>query len=244
MTLSGFNRCVAALGLLLLAACAQQPARSIASPGDASALLDRAIDYAGGQHALTEARLLSWSGSATLHAGKRQIQIVVQTLVLPFDRAYSDSWPANEGPQATRRMEIMPDGGWMVRNGQRQPMDVAMATHERLQYAVYGLMRLVTLRDPGATIALLPADRDGRPGLRVTHPQATPAELRFDADGRLAMLSNRVPAADGHGELAQVFRFEGHIESRGVVWPNRITIEQEGQPYFELFLEDFSVGRE
>lgn len=118
-------------------------------------------------------------------------------------------------------------------------MPIAMQRHERAQYAVYGLMRLVTLRDAGANLEALPDDADGLRGLRVSHPQAPAAELYFHGDGRLAYLTSSVPAPDGDGNVAQRFDFEGTIEAGGVRWPRTLRISQSGQPYFELRLLTF-----
>lgn len=228
-----------ALITAMLGACAT-PLQS--RPTSADAVLDHAIAYAGGEAALTRTPALRWKGSATVHGGERRIEITVETEVQPFERARSDSWPTAEGRAGMRRLDIDADQGWMERNGARESMPVQMLRHERLQYAVYGLMRLVTLRDPGVRLAVLPADHDGRRGLHVEHPKARPADLYFDADGRLAYLKNAVPAAEGKGEHQQIFRFEGEIRSNGVRWPRQIHITQDGQPYFELALSDFDAA--
>jgi hypothetical protein len=210
----------------------------------ADALLDRAIARAGGASALSYARRLSWEGTAVVHAGDRDIAISVMTQVLPFTRAQSSSWPTEAGRAATRMFEIDGDDGWIGAEGQRTAMDPNAQRHERLQFAVYGLMRLVNLRDPGATYTLLTPDAEGRHGLRVSHPQAAPADLYFDADGRLAYLKNHVPAADGEGDHEQVFTFAGELSASGVRWPQKISITQDGAPYFDLNISILTIDPE
>jgi len=204
-----------------------------------SALLDRAIDAAGGETALRNARVLAWEGEATVFAGDRTIELEVASEVVPFERARSDSWLRSAGRSTLRTLEIDATGGWVVRDGARTPMEPSAVVHERAQYAVYGLMRLLDLRDPAVAVELLPADAAGRRGLRVQHPGAPAADLYFDPTGRLAYLLDRVPAPDGKGEIAQRFEFEGSIDGAGVHWPRTIRILQEARPYFELRLRRF-----
>jgi hypothetical protein len=114
-----------------------------------------------------------------------------------------------------------------------------MLTHEREQFAMYGLMRLITLRDPGATFAPLPVTSDGRDGLRVRHPRAVPTDLFF-ASGKLVAATNRVDAPDGGARIDQRFEFSGEIMGAGVRWPRSLSLFQSGQPYFSLDLATFA----
>ena len=219
---------------LVLTGCAHAP-----SPMSADALLQQAIDAAGGEAALSQAQVLAWTGEAVVVADGQRIELGVDTSVEPFTQARSDTWLRDRGRSTLRSLEIDGDQGWMTRDGQRTAMPIAMQRHERAQYAVYGLMRLVTLRDAGANVQALPDDPDGLHGLRVSHPQAPTAELYFHSDGRLAYLTNSVPAPDGDGSVAQRFDFQGAIEADGVRWPRTLRISQSGQPYFELHLLTF-----
>jgi hypothetical protein len=205
----------------------------------AQALLQQSIDAAGGEAALTRARVLTWSGSASVFAGDNKIELGVQSRIEPFRSAQSDTWLRDKGRATQRTLQIDGDQGWLVRDGKRTAMPVQMLRHERAQYAVYGLMRLVTLRQPGVVLKTLPVDSQGRRGLRVQHPSAAETDMYFDADGRLAYLTDSVAEAQGEATLAQRFDFEGSIESAGVRWPRIMRITQNGKPYFELRLEQF-----
>jgi len=227
--------------LAILAACADAPPRR--DSADPEALLERAIAAAGGERALDRARSLSWEGEAEVHAGTTTIPVWVRTRVRPFASAYSTSWRRDETPPRPRQMRIDATGGELVLpDGTRRPMPEPMLRHERAQFAVYGLMRLLPLREAGVRRAPLPPDAQGRPGIRVEHPLAPPADPHFAPDGRLAVLTNRVPAADGNGEVTQRFLFDGTVEAAGVRWPRRLRIEHDGAPYFELRIERFEVS--
>ena len=108
-----------------------------------------------------------------------------------------------------------------------------------MQYAVYGLMRLVTLRDPGVVLRGLPADASGLRGLHVEHPAAPATDMYFTTQGRLAYLTDAVPDPEGTGMVTQRFDFEGSIDGAGVHWPRTLRITQNGRPYFELRLDRF-----
>lgn len=203
----------------------------------ASDLLERAIARAGGDRALRRARILQWSGAATVTAGGRTLEIDMVTHVEPFVRARSDSWLTSEGPTHKRSLIVEGEQGWIERNGQRKPMPAAMLAHERAQYAIYGLMRLVSLQDKDASWApgFLP-DR-----LIARHPLAPETILGFDTDARLAWATNRIPAVNGSAIVDQRFEFSGEMENGGVRWPQRLTIAEGGEPYFDLRLKSFAV---
>jgi hypothetical protein len=217
---------VAALPLLGLAAAARPDARE---------LLDRAIAAAGGREALLAARVLRWTGNATVHAGGRSIAIGVDTRVEPFVRARATSWPLDQGRDASRAIVLEPADAWLERRALRLPIPDRMLRHERQQFAIYGLMRLVDLTGPGVALT-----REGD-ALRVRHPQAPPTLLRFDSAGRLIGAENQVGSPDGDTPLRQLFRFEGRMPGP-IAWPRRIRIEQNGASFFDLTLASFSAS--
>lgn len=186
---------------------------------------------------MRRARILQWSGTATVTAGGRTVAIDMVTHVEPFVRARSDSWLTSEGPAHSRSLIVEGEQGWIERNGQRKPMPAAMLAHERAQYAIYGLMRLVSLQDKGASWA--PGSSPDR--LVARNPLAPETILGFDADARLAWATNRIPAADGTAMVDQRFEFFGEMENGGVRWPQRLTIAEGGEPYFDLRLKSFAV---
>ena len=202
-------------------------------------LLDRAITRAGGAAALSRAKVLRWTGTAKIFAGAQVIEIGVSTTVRPWVGARSDSWLLADGPSKTRSLIIDGAEGWTERDGVRGPMPPAMLAHERAQYALYGLMLLTPLRDPAAKLSV----DAGRREIAVSHTDAPTTVLIFDPDGRLAGARNDVPSPDPAGGVVhQDFRFEGEIVSHGVRWPRRLTIDQDGKPYFDLTLSTFDAG--
>jgi hypothetical protein len=236
-----------------LAACVTTPA---AEPSDAeSAFLARVIEAAGGEQALSDARVLAWTGRAIVRAGDQPLEIGVNTVVEPFRYARSETWLISAGRDSTRILEIEGDQGWAIRNGSRDPLPTAQTIHERQQYTLYGLMRFVSLREPNVRLAVNPKSEDEPlviagaflPGTRyqltIEHPEAPRTIFNFDQNYRLLWAQNSVTSPDGGGQrIDQTFRFTDTIEGNGVLWPRRMTIYQgaSAQSYFELNLETFT----
>jgi hypothetical protein len=216
---------IAALPLLL----------ALRAPG-ASKLLDRAIARAGGAEALRRARVLRWTGTATVVAGGKTVQIGVDTTVEPFVRARSTSWLLEQGPDARRAIVIEPGDAWLERRGVRLPIPKRMEVHERQQFSIYGLMRLVDLR--AAAVSVTPAGN----ALRVRHPAAPETLLLFDDRATLVVAENQVPSADDGTPILQRFRFADHRMASGTRWPHDIRIDQNGRPFFNLRIASFSAG--
>jgi len=206
----------------------------------ADILLNRAMAAAGGEIALSHARVLIWTGDASVFAGDKRIDLSVETVVEPFTYALSDTWLRDQGRATLRTLEIDGGQGWLTRDGKTEALPGAILAHERQQYATYGLMRLVTLRDSGAVFST-PAGQSGARILEVHHPFAADSRLYFAPAGRLTALENTVVAPDGGKAIAQRFEFSGEIASAGVRWPRRLVLTQEGKPYFTLALKTFTA---
>ena len=223
---------------LTLAAAAAVPL--VASAKTRPSLLDRAIARAGGAAALSRVGVLRWTGTAKIFAGPRIIEIGASTTVRPFRGARSDTWLLTDGPSKARSLIIEGDQGWTERGGAREPLPVSQARHEAMQYALYGLMLLTPLREPRARFTVDEARRE----ITADYPGAPRTVLAFDSDFRLAGAHNVVPSPEaGAASIRQDIRFEGEITSAGGVrWPRKVTIDQNGNPYFELTLTTFDAG--
>ena len=211
-----------------------------AMAGSPTAPLAYEIERAGGAAALSAARVLAWRGVATVNAGGRTVRIGLDTVVEPFGYARSDSWLIDK-PADRRTLLIEGERGWVIAGGKRTPMTPAMLGHERQQYALYGLMRLVTLREPGAEVMISPVGLNGAYERPVRHPSAPPTTLVFH-EGRLRGAFNHVEDAESGLAVAQSFVFSGEITSAGVRWPRSIAITHGGRPYFTLTLTHFAAA--
>lgn len=195
---------------------------------------------AGGRRVLERVRMLRWEGEAVVHAGGRDVAILVSTTVVPFAWARSESWPAAAGRAGARTMLITPDGGWVERGGRSDALPAAFVEHERAQFAIYGVMLLAPLLRPPARLIRL-ADRDGFARLLAERSPAPATEMWFDRSGRLAEARNRVPPPDSGETIPQRFVFSEEAMPGPVRWPRELRIEQSGRPYFELRLTRFEA---
>lgn len=227
---------------LALGACATLPEARPRVSGGAAALLRQALRQHGGVEALAGVRALDWTGTATVTAGGRTVSVQAMTRVVPFTSARSDTWLLTETTSEKRTLIVEPDGAWAERDGVRRELPARQALHERLQYAIYGLMLLAPLLAPGVVVERRP-DRGGLRWLAVRHPSAAPTELGFDAAGLLVAAENSVPAPDSGAMVAQRLDFSEHRMAGGVLWPRRMTIAQDGRPWLELRLATFAVER-
>jgi hypothetical protein len=219
-----------------LAGCAAAlPLPARAAPSAADRLLARAIEAAGGETALARVRSLHWTGQARIHDGAQVVEIGVDTTVVPFRSARSETWLLSQGPASRRAMVLDGADLFLERSGVRSAAPAAQARHERQQFALYGLMLLVPLR--GHLAGVTPQGE-----LVTRHPEAPTTTLVFDAAARLVGAENVVDAPQGDGRIAQSIAFEERLESRGVRWPRKLSIRQDGRPYFDLALTRFDVG--
>lgn len=171
---------------------------------------------------------LRWTGTAQVHSGERIVAIEVDTLVRPFRDAVSKSRLAGEPEDRTRTMTISAEGGSVAFQGASRVLTRRAAEHERQQFALYGLM--LTTHARGRCIT-------------ARHDLAPATKLCFDARGALETGANSVPDPETGRPIAQTFRFYGEQRSGGVRWPIRMTISQEGRPYFDITFATFQVSR-
>lgn len=193
-------------------------------------LLARAMSAMGGADRLRRVRRVDWSGTAVVFDGDRRIDLGIETWWRPFHSAQSRSWLAAQGPTRAATMTLTPERATVDRNGATTVMPAQQARHERQQFALYGYMLLA--QAPTAVV-----------GERLYAAHAGLPPIRFDLgpDGRIARADYRVVAPDNDRTIAEQIVCEGEIASRGIRWPRRLTIAQDGKPYFELHLTRFAV---
>jgi hypothetical protein len=236
----GWIRSALVLTITLAAGCAHAPP---SRPDDARALIERAIAASGGADALAAATVLTWRGQASVFLPDRTIELTVDTEVVPFRWARSRTQRPGVAGDEPRTLIVAGDTGYAIRGERSTPLPEQQLRHERQQYAVYGLLRWLPLRDAESRIARLPDDADGHPGVHAEVPGAPAADIYFDHAGHPLYLLDTVDAPEGDGRIAQRFEFEGEVIDQGVRWPRVLRILQEGKPYFELRIERFAVKR-
>lgn len=215
--------------------------RAIPSQASPTAILDRAIEQAGGRDALTRARALTWEGDAIVNAGGRVVQIAGTWMIQPPDTAIVATFDATRGPGSSRSLVVAAPRGWVVTGERFEPMAPAMLANERDEFYLYDVIRLVPLRDAGVRLIPIAPDSLGQAGFRAERAGRPPVDVHVDATGRLAHLRTRVPEPAGGQPVLQDIWLGGIIEASGVRWPRDLRIFLNGEPFFSLTLRALRV---
>ena len=208
------------------------------------AILERAIERAGGAAALERGRALLWEGDAVVHAGGRTIPITGEWSVQPPDTAVVATYAVAAGPSTRRALVLAAPRGWTVRDGEFTPLPTTMLANERESFYLYEVLRLVPLRAPGVTLTRVPDDSLGQRGIGVRQPGRPDVDVHVDATGRVAHLRTTVTDAETGAPVSEDVWLDGTIESEGVRWPRSLRITLRGAPYFDLTLRTLRVQRE
>lgn len=238
---------LAAAALTALGACATtgdaaNPAASTMTAPATSALAS-AMDAAGGEAALAKVKELYWTGTTTVMADGKPTKLDVITVVRPDGQwARTSSWPSGAESKTSRTLQVERGRAWDVNRQSWTPLTEAQAANENQQYGLYSFMLLTPLKAAGAKADEQPAAADGTRTIKAQLATGQTADLKVDASGKLvgAMMNVRDPA--GGADIAQTVTFAGEVESNGVKWPKRITITQNGQPFYDLEIATFEAA--
>ncbi len=215
------------------------PALARVTDVETGKLVSAAIERGGGAVALRKFQNLSWTGEAKVYVQGKPRVIGVETQVMPSGVVRSKSWLKDKGHASDQMMEMSPTSGLLTREGLTKPMPPEIFEHERVQYSLYQLLRLVILLDKPVEVSMAPAEASGLRGLRVARPGLPEAIVWLDATHRPVRIDTRVPDPEGEGMIDQRMMLSGEIVSHGVAWPKTIHITWDGKPYFDLELTSF-----
>jgi hypothetical protein len=242
-----FKHALMASALVALGACATS-ANSTATTADAGVFagkstLDAAIDAAGGQAALSAVKELEWTGKATVNADGKTTALNVITVIRPQTNwTRSTTWTDEQGQKKAKTLQTEMGKAWDVSVVTWNPLPEARAAHEVQQFGLYKLMLLAPLKADGATVSEGKVGADGVRTIKAQLEGGVPAELGFDNTGKLVSAAFSVRDAKGGADIAQTVKFSGEVVSNGVKWPKQITIQQNGQPYYDLEIATFEAN--
>ena len=215
--------------LLLLVASGQQP-------DEAAALVNRAIEAAGGAHALAAVRGVEWTATGTLHTPEGATPIEGRWIIDFHDRADVTTWERASGKASARRILLEGTAGWIERGGARIPLSAPEVAHARDQVFLASVLRLLPLRDAGVELSVIAPGR-----ILVRHPARPDLEATFRTDGRLARLQTTISHPVDNSDIVQQVVLEGTISAGGVTWPRTIRVTQDGKPFLDLELTSVVV---
>jgi hypothetical protein len=157
------------------------------------------------------------------------------------DTAVVATWDVTRGPQTVRALVVAAPRGWPWSPSSFVPMPAALLASAREEFYMYDVMRLVSLRDAEVTLTAIPADSAGQRGFRAERPGRPGIDLFVDGNGRLSHLRTLIDNAEGGAPVRQDVWLRGEVEAQGVRWPARITILQDGAPFFDLSIRNLRV---
>ena len=198
----------------------------------ADSLLSRAIAATGGDSALTHLTTIRWKGTAI--PGDSAEAVTGTWSVVPPDSEVVTTWRAADSAATRRRVVVTPSSVWGESNGDSIELTPAERSAERQQVYGYGLLRLVSLREPGTLLWPLAADSAGRPGVLVRKAGHLDVALYFGADGRVAVMRTTEFPAPGAPSSTSTVTLAGTTEIAGVRWFREMRITRDGAPVAEL----------
>ncbi|MGE5836161.1 MAG: hypothetical protein ACM4AI_16925, partial [Acidobacteriota bacterium] len=160
-----------------------------ASKTPEAALVDRAVEAAGGEQALKNYPAFTWTGEANIYVQGKTTTIVGTWNVDPPDRAIVETRPAGDPPESARTLVINGRQGWAIVKNERVQISAEQLENERDEFYLYSLMRILPLRDYAVRLEMQSKSSDGLDVLRVSRPERPDVDLFFDADNRLRRLS-------------------------------------------------------
>lgn len=209
-----------------------------------SELLKQAIVAAGGSEALKAYPHFEWTARAVVHIPGRDVVIRGTWRVTPPDSATVSTYDTARGPATTRTLVVAGAQGWMKRDTSVTPLPEDLLAEEQHQYYLYSLLRLVTLKEKGVKLKAVFPESAGNRGFRVERAGRLPVTMYFDSSGRVArMLTTFALPGPTPGD-AQEIRLSGTTESHGVRWFETMEILRNGNPYYEMRIESFTVNGE
>ncbi len=204
-------------------------------PETARELVDRAVVAAGGAERLTALKAFEWRGRADVAIGGRAPLHVSGTWRLqPPDSAIVTTTLDGQPSATARSLIISGRRGWSRTGRQMMPLAPEAVAHERDQFYLYHLMRLVPLRGSAYRLSPPATDSLGRKRIRVTHSGRPSVDLAFDSAANLTRLTDSITDPESHKQVRQEVRFTGQLDGAGVRWPRRIAITWDGKPHLDL----------
>ncbi len=205
------------------------------------ALVDRAIEAAGGLEALKRHPAFVWKGEAQVHLQGKDLKIVGTWRIDPPDKAIVETRQEGQAPEESRTLVINGRQGFSLVNNVRSQLPAEELENERDAFYLYGLMRLLPLQDYAVRLTALPKSEDGLDALRVTQPERPDVDLFFDGDARLRRLLVETLDPVTNTRRRQNVKLDGEMTSRGIRWFRNLTITREDGPYFELTILTLDV---
>jgi hypothetical protein len=222
------------LGLLLGAGAARGD-----EPSEAGAVLDRAIEAAGGAANLSRFRAFAGKVKGTIHDGCAATPYTGEWLAEPPDRQRL-ALVGGRGPNQFRVVAVVNGArGWVTTDdGPAKDMDKKMLADAREALYASHVIRLAPLKGKGFRLKLLGDSKVGNRaavGLEVTSVGHRPLLLFFDKTTWLLLKSEgRSRDPDSGKEVTEETLYENYRDVQGARLPMKTTTKEDGKPGGDL----------
>jgi hypothetical protein len=226
---------------LALAVAVTAPAARADEPAEARAIIDKAVQAAGGAAKLAAAEAYTQKAKGTFHGPAGAVAFTGEWVVDLPDRV-REAVDSESGGLKFRTVKVLAgDKGWLRVNDTLLKLDKDAVAEEREQTYAAWVAALLPLKDKEFALAPLGESKVGdRPavGVKVTHKDHRPVSLFFDAEkGWLLRAEWRVKA--GGGEAAQEVLYDDYQEADGLKRPRKTTIKRDGKLFVEVEVTEF-----
>ena len=232
---------LAALGACATAADA--PPAEVADAGvyAGKSVLDAGIEAAGGEAALSKVKEIYVTGTAKMTVDGATTEQNIAMLVRPFGFYRLTSWAKGAEPKTAKTVQAELGQAWDVTRVTWQPMGDAGAKFENEQLGLYSMILLAPLKAAGVAVKEQPVGADGTRAIQASGANVLPAELEFDASGKLVRAGYAGTDAKTGASTIDIAAFSGEVTSNGVKWPKQIRFERDGKPFYEIDIATFEA---
>ncbi len=234
------------LMVLLFGFCLALAATRADDQGGARAILDKAIQAAGGEETLAKLKAVTVKGKGTLHE-KEDSPFTTEVSVEGSGRARILIETKEDGKLSKEIQVIDGDKGW-TKTDDEEAKDLDEGTLKDMKDWLYinWVTTLVPLRDKDFQLTALGDSKAGDRavvGIRVSHKGRKDLELFFDKEtGLLAKSRAQVKDLENDKEVTESTLYERYKEFQGTKQPTKITTLWDGKPREELELTEVRLA--
>jgi hypothetical protein len=216
-----------------------------AEPGDAKAILDRAIMALGGEEKLSKVKAASWKTKGTITFNGSDNAFTSQTVVQGLDHLRQE-FEGDFGGQQFKGLTVLAGGkGWRDFGGNRSEMDGdAIANEKRTVYLMMVPVTVVPLKGSEFKVAAAGEETvGGKPavGIKATAPDGKDFSLYFDKESGLPVRMLAKVAGFMGDEFTQETTFSDYQEMAGIKKATKIQFKRDGERFMDQQITDFKV---
>jgi hypothetical protein len=215
-----------------------------AAAGGASAVIDKAIEAAGGRDKLASVKALTWSNKGTISVGGNEAPFTSRVTFQGADHRRAE-FEAEFGGQTIKGIVVLNgDKGWRQMNGDTNELTgEELARERRTGYMEWSTVTLLPLKqEPFKTDAAggQKVNDKPAPGVKVTGPDGKTHTIYFDPQSGLP---GKIVAdvTDFQGDATQETTISDYKDFGGVKKATKLKVKRDGEKFIESELTDFKV---